>query len=66
MKLVAMDTVIHDFIDKPNPIAALVFDIPQAAVKDGTLLLEWTRPAGLGGGGRGSQVAEVWLMRRLK
>ncbi len=67
MRLVANgSTQIHDFIDKPNPIAPLEFDIPQAAVKDGTLLLEWTRPPGLGGGGRGSQVAEVWLMRRSK
>ena len=67
MKLEANgNTLIHDFVDKPNPIAALEFDIPQSAVKDGTLLLEWTRPPGLGGSGRGSQVAEVWLMRRSK
>ena len=54
---------VHDYIDKPNPIAPVEFDIPQDATKDGALTLEWTRPPGLGGAGRGSQVAEVWLIR---
>jgi len=54
---------IHDYIDKVSPIAPVEFDIPQEATKDGTLSLEWTRPPGLGGAGRGSQVSEVWLIR---
>jgi hypothetical protein len=37
------------------------FAVPQAATRRGTLDLQWTRPKGLGGGGRGLQVAEVWL-----
>lgn len=39
-------------------------DLPQAAVKNGVLDLRWTRPQGMGGGGRGLQVAEVWLLRQ--
>jgi hypothetical protein len=56
-------TEIHPFRPKdPNP-APLEFDIPQSATHSGTLALEWTRTAGLGGSGRGCQVSEVWLMR---
>jgi hypothetical protein len=55
---------IHDYVKKPAPVAPLEFDIPREATKDGTLLLEWTRPPGLGGNGRGNQVAEVWLIRK--
>jgi hypothetical protein len=65
MRLVANGGVqIHDFVKKPFPVAPLEFDIPQEATKGGTLMLEWTRPPGLGGNGRGNQVAEVWLMRK--
>jgi hypothetical protein len=36
--------------------------IPAAATRGGTLDLAWTRPAGMGGSGRGHQVAETWLI----
>jgi hypothetical protein len=36
-------------------------DVPQRLTAGGKLTLEWTRPAGLGGSGRGHQVAQVWL-----
>jgi hypothetical protein len=39
------------------------FEVPAAATRSGTLNLRWTQPSGLGGGGRGLQVAEVWLIR---
>jgi hypothetical protein len=39
------------------------FDIPAEATQGGELRLTWSRPAGLGGNGRGVQVAEVWLIR---
>jgi hypothetical protein len=37
------------------------FALPAEATHTGALDLEWTRPKGLGGGGRGLQIAEVWL-----
>jgi hypothetical protein len=40
------------------------FDIPAAATQDGELRLKWYRTPGLGGSGRGCQVAEVWLIRK--
>jgi len=46
---------------KSNP-EMIEFDVPRDATRGGTLDLKWTRPAGIGGGGRGLQVAEVWLM----
>lgn len=42
------------------------FPVPPAATHGGTLDLRWTRPPGLGGSGRGFQVAEVWLIRSGK
>ncbi len=55
---------IHPFISKPKPVAPLEFDIPQEATTSGELTLAWTREPGLGGNGRGAQVAEVWLVRK--
>lgn len=55
---------IHGYRKKQNPPVPQEFDIPQAATREGTLLLEWNRPPGLGGNGRGTQVSEVWLIRK--
>jgi hypothetical protein len=41
----------------------LEFDIPVEATRSGELALRWSKPAGLGGNGRGCHVAEVWLMK---
>jgi hypothetical protein len=41
------------------------FPIPPEATRGGALDLQWTRPQGLGGGGRGNQVAEVWLLPQI-
>jgi hypothetical protein len=57
-------TEIHGYRQKPDPVAALEFDLPREATRSGKLELEWTRPAGLGGNGRGCQVSEVWLIRK--
>lgn len=38
------------------------YDLSQALTMHGELDLAWNRPAGAGGGGRGGQVAEVWLI----
>jgi hypothetical protein len=66
VKLTADDGkyLIHDLRAKPSPQAPLEFDIPQEATQSGELTLEWSRKAGLGGAGRGTQVCEVWLIRR--
>jgi len=55
---------IHPFREKPSPVAPVEFDIPQEATASGELTLEWTKPSGGGGNGRGVQVSEVWLIRR--
>jgi hypothetical protein len=54
---------IHPFRDKPSPVAPIEFEIPQEATASGELTLEWTKPSGGGGNGRGVQVSEVWLIR---
>lgn len=46
---------------KSNP-ETVEFAIPPEAIVGGTLRLRWMRPPGLGGGGRGRQIAEVWLI----
>lgn len=46
---------------RSNP-ETVEFDLPIEATHSGKLHLEWTRPLGLGGSGRGNQVAEVWLI----
>lgn len=55
---------IHPLRDKPSPQAPLEFEIPRDATQSGELTLEWSRQAGQGGNGRGTQVCEVWLIRR--
>ena len=64
LRLAANGREIHGFRDKPNPPEPLEFDIPREATQSGELTLEWTRPPGGGGNGRGVQVAEVWLLKK--
>ena len=64
IRLDADNLGVHDFLAKPNPPAPLEFDIPPAATADGELTLTWNQEPGRGGGGRGCQVAEVWLMKK--
>jgi hypothetical protein len=64
IKLMANGTYeIHPMIPKNMNNEPQEFDIPAEATRSGSLRLTWTRPPGLGGSGRGVQVAEVWLMR---
>lgn len=65
IRLVANHTIeIHPLLEKPWPPRPLEFDLPAEATRTGELHLSWYREPGLGGNGRGCQVAEVWLMRR--
>lgn len=64
LRLTANGRQIHDLRSKPSPQAPLEFDIPKEATSSGDLTLEWSRPAGLGGAGRGTQICEVWLIRK--
>ncbi|MPY90262.1 MAG: hypothetical protein GEU99_20350 [Luteitalea sp.] len=65
IRLVANDRDdIHPFIEKEIPVRPQEFDIPRDATSGGTLTLTWYRTPGLGGAGRGCQVAEVWLIKQ--
>ncbi len=63
VRLDAEGEEVHSLMNKPNPPRPLEFDVPRRTTADGTLTLTWTREPGLGGNGRGCQVAEVWLIR---
>lgn len=64
LALVANGYLIHGpGMQTANP-ETVEFDLPLAATSGGTLDLKWTGPKGLGGGGRGLQIAEVWLVPR--
>ena len=63
LKLVAGDKYeVHPLIRKE--LRPMEFDIPRGATADGELTLSWTQAPGSRGSGRGTQVAEVWLMRK--
>jgi hypothetical protein len=65
IRLVANDKYeVHPFIKKEFPVRPVEFDIPAEATAQGRLSLKWSRTPGLGGNGRGCQVAEVWLIRK--
>lgn len=55
---------IHPLMIKEHPHRPLEFDLPPDAIRKGELTLSWTREPGLGGNGRGCQVAEVWIIRK--
>lgn len=55
--------VIHESRPRRSNPELIEFSIPGEATRSGKLDLQWTRPKGLGGSGRGLQVAEVWLIR---
>ncbi|MEP7341801.1 MAG: glycoside hydrolase family 20 zincin-like fold domain-containing protein [Acidobacteriota bacterium] len=65
MRLVADDRYdVHPLINKePRP---LEFDIPREATADGELTLSWTQGPGSRGNGRGTQIAEVWLIKKTE
>ena len=65
IRLVADESFeVHPYIKKESPARPLDFEIPAQATSDGELTLSWYGRPGLGGNGRGCQVAEVWLIRK--
>ena len=65
IRLMANDrTEVHPYIEKPVPFRPIEFDIPRRETESGELTLTWNREVGVGGNGRGNQVAEVWLMKK--
>jgi hypothetical protein len=65
VRLVANETTeIHPLQAKPFPVRPVEFDIPKSVTVTGELTLSWYQEPGRGSGGRGSQVAEVWLIRK--
>lgn len=60
MKMTTDDgQVIHDFI-KTGETPVFEFDLPKTAIADGKVTFIWT----CGEGERGSQVTEIWLIRK--
>jgi hypothetical protein len=63
MRLVANGHLeLHGAMNRTQNPMTVTIDIPPAATRRGTLDLAWTRPAGLGGSGRGHQIAQTWLI----
>jgi hypothetical protein len=63
IRLVANDRFeIHALLRRDTNPKIVTYEIPAQATAGSTLDLKWTRPAGIGGGGRGLQIAEVWLI----
>jgi hypothetical protein len=59
MKLYANGIPVHDFIETgTRPFHE--FEVPAEAVADGKVIFKWT----CGEGERGSQVSEIWLIRK--
>jgi hypothetical protein len=64
IRLVANDALeIHPYISKPVPFKKLEFVLPRTVTANGELSLSWSGEVGVGGNGRGCQVAEVWLVK---
>ena len=63
LRLVANDTIeIHPLLNKE--MRPLEFDLPREATAGGALTLSWTQAPGSRGAGRGTQIAEVWLIKQ--
>jgi len=64
MKLVADGVMIHDFI-RMGTKPLFEFSLPKEITKDGKVRFTWTCGTDDGGEGeRGSQVAEIWLIKK--
>ncbi|WP_298324186.1 hypothetical protein [Asticcacaulis sp.] len=65
LTLIANDTTtLHTARARRSNPETVELDLPQEVTATGRLSLKWFRPEGLGGSGRGRQVAQVWLYPR--
>ena len=64
LTLTANGVVIHAARTRAANPETVDFVLPPETTASGALELQWQRPDGLGGSGRGRQVAEVWLISR--
>lgn len=62
MRLTANGVELHPPLPRATNPMTIELAVPSEATRSGQLRLDWTRPPGVGGGGRGHQVAEVWLI----
>jgi hypothetical protein len=64
IRLTANDSIeVHPYLLKPRDMRVLEFDIPRQATGGGVLNLTWRAEPGRGNG-RGTQVSEVWLIKK--
>jgi hypothetical protein len=64
IRLAAGSVEVHPLMAKSTPVRPVEFNIPKQATAKGELDLTWTGEPGLGGNGRGTQVSEVWLIKK--
>jgi hypothetical protein len=62
MRLTANGVELHPPLPRATNPMTVELAVPPEVMRSGQLRLDWTRPPGVGGGGRGHQVAEVWLI----
>jgi len=62
MRLTANGVELHPPLARATNPMTVDLALPPEVMRSGQLRLDWTRPPGVGGGGRGHQVAEVWLI----
>jgi len=62
VRLTANGVVLSDVSARASNPMSVECEVPQALTRGGVLTLRWTGPDGMGGSGRGHQIAEVWLV----
>ncbi|MDR6625886.1 hypothetical protein [Caulobacter segnis] len=62
MRLTANGVELHPPTSRVTNPMTIELAVPPTLTQSGELSLAWSRPPGVGGGGRGHQVAEVWLI----
>jgi hypothetical protein len=65
VRLVANNAIeVHPWLQIPDLMRPVDFDVPDAAVETGSLTLRWFNEPGGGGFNSAVQIAEIFLIRR--